>query len=208
MTRLTGSTAGRVIFGLLLVAAAALRFTALGFGLRHPPFVDEVYFVQSVSRMLAERTLDHGFYEYPGLFSTLLVPALAFLSPPRLGPSAYLLSRGVVAAFSVLSVALCARLAQRLWGGLAPALVAAALLAVSPVEVETAHMVRPDVVLATFVLFSSLLLLGVGDETKGDLQAGVSIGVATAVKFTGALLAPCYLLRRALSPKGDRKSVV
>ena len=204
MTRLTGSTAGRVVFGLLLVAAAALRFTALGFGLRHPPFVDEVYFVQSVSRMLAERTLDHGFYEYPGLFSTLLVPALAFVSPPRLGPSAYLLSRGVVAAFSVLSVALCARLAQRLWGGLAPALVAAALLAVSPVEVETAHMVRPDVVLATFVLFSSLLLLGVGDETKGDLQAGVSIGVATAVKFTGALLAPCYLLRRALSPKGLR----
>ena len=198
--KLAGSTAGRVALGLVLAAAAILRFTSLGFGLRHPPFVDEVYFVQSVSRMLSVGTLDHGFYEYPGLFSTLLVPALAFLSPPRLGPSAYLLSRGVVAAFSVLSVALCARLAQRLWGGLAPALLAAALLAVSPVEVETAHMVRPDIVLGTFVLLSSLFLLRVGEGRKGDLQAGVSIGIATAVKFTGALLAPCYLLRRALSP--------
>ena len=196
----TGTTAGRLAFGLVLAAAGVLRFTSLGFGLRHPPFVDEVYFVQSVSRMLALGTLDHGFYEYPGLFSTLLVPFLAFLQPPRLGPSAYLLSRGVVAAFSVLSVALCARLAHKLWGGVAPALLAAALLAVSPVEVETAHMVRPDVVLATFVLLSCLLLLRVGEGWKGDLQAGLSIGVATAVKFTGALLVPCYLLRRALTP--------
>ena len=183
-----------------LVLGAVLRFTGLGFGLRHQPHWDERVFVTSVARMLAAGDLDHRFYEYPGLFPYLLAPCLAVLTPLRReGPEAYLLARGVVAVFGVLSVALAGRLGRRLagpWGGATAAL----LVAVSPVEVTTAHMIRPDVMLESFVLLALLAFGRLGPALGGDLRAGAALGAATAVKFSGALLAPAYAVARLLAP--------
>src|SRR5437870_4890384 len=110
-------TRARVLLVLILVLGAALRFTGLGWGLRHLPDLDERWFVEDVARMLSARDLDHRFYEYPGLFFYLLAPVLAFLHPPDFGPSAYLAARAVVALFGVASVGLTyvlgARLADR-----------------------------------------------------------------------------------------------
>jgi hypothetical protein len=48
--------------------------------------------------------LDHRFYEYPGLFFYFLAPVLALLPREALSsPQAYLVARGVVAAFGVAS---------------------------------------------------------------------------------------------------------
>lgn len=78
-------------------------------------------------------------------------------------------------------------------------LVAALLLAVSPVDVATAHRVRPDVVLGAFVLLA-LLAFDALERPSGDAVAGLSLGLAAVVKFTRALLVASHLLRRWLTP--------
>jgi hypothetical protein len=193
------SAPARVVLVSILVLAAALRFVGLDWGLRHRPDLDERWFVENVGRMLAARDLDHRFYEYPGLFFYLLAPVLAFLHPPHFGSGAYLAARAVVGAFGVVSVGLTYLLGTRL-AGRAAGLTAALLVAVSPVEVFTAHMVRPDVALEAFVLLAFLSFLRLGPDARGDLLAGIAVGMATAVKFTGVLLAPSYLGQRLVAP--------
>lgn len=186
------------LFAILLLAAC-LRFAGLGWGLRHGPDGDEQPFVDNAARMFAQRTLAHGFHEYPGLIFVLLAPAVALAGAPPAGPSAYLAARAVVAAFGVLSVALAFALARR-EGGRGAALLAAALLAVSPLEVFNAHEVKPDVVLGAFVLLAFFAFRRVAGERRFDLLSGVGIGAATAVKFSGALIAPAYVAYRLLAP--------
>jgi hypothetical protein len=179
----------------ILVLAAVLRFAGLGWGLRHEPDWDERVFVQSAAWMVAARDLDHRFYEYPGLVVYLLAPAVAPHHPPEVGPEAYLAARRVVAGFGVAAVLLTFLLGRRL-GGTALGLSAALLLAVSPLDVQTAHMVRPDVVLAAFFLIGLLVFDTIAERDPRNIASGLAIGAATAVKFTGVLLAPSYLLRR------------
>jgi len=190
----------RLALGTVLVLAAALRFTGLSWGLRHTPHVDERYFVENVALMLWEGDFDYRFYEYPGLFFYLLYPVLAVVDPGvPAGATAYLAARGLVAAFSVLSVGLVYLLGARLAGS-TTGLVAAAFLAVSPVEVQTAHGVRPDVVLEAFVLVALLAFATVHESWRQDLFSGLALGGATAVKFSGVLLVPSYLAYRLLAP--------
>ena len=182
----------------ILLLAAVLRFTGLHWGLRHTPHWDERVFVENAERMANQGDLDQRFYEYPGLFFLMLAPVLA-LAGPHPAAGAYLIARGVVAAFGVASVFLVSRLGERMMGPRA-GLAAALLLAVSPVAVWTAHMVRPDVVLQAFVLLAFLALRGIGERPARDARAGAAIGAAVAVKFTGLLLAPSYVVQRLLTP--------
>jgi hypothetical protein len=183
----------------VLALGAVLRFGGLAWGLRHEPHIDERYFVDNVGWMLAHRDLDHRFDEYPGLFFYVLVPVLAWFHPPSFGPDAYLAARAVVAALGVASIGLVYVLGVRL-AGPATGLAAALVLAVSPVEVQTAHMVRPDVALEAFVLLALLGITRVGTRSRDDLRAGAWMGAAAAVKFTGGLLVPSYLARRLTAP--------
>jgi hypothetical protein len=197
----TGPRTVRLTLAVALILAAGLRFTGLSWGLQHPPHTDERVFVENVLAMLSARDFDHRFYEYPGLFFYVLRVVLDLLPGGTSdGPRPYLLARGVVAGFGVAAVALlylwCARLFSR-----RAALLSAALLAVSPVAVETAHMVRPDVVLQAFVLLALLAFVRVesGAGLSADARAGVALGLAGAVKFSAVFLVPVYLARRLLS---------
>jgi 4-amino-4-deoxy-L-arabinose transferase-like glycosyltransferase len=184
----------------ILALAAVLRFAGQPFGLRHTPHWDERAFIEPVGKMRANGDLDHRFYEYPGLFVYLLHAWLAPLPlevPP--GPSWYLGGRRLVGVFGVLSVALVFFLGRKL-AGTAAGLTAALFTAVSPVEVRTAHMIRPDVALETFVLLAFLAFERIGTRWRDDLVAGVALGAAAAVKWTGVFLAPSYLVYRFLRP--------
>jgi hypothetical protein len=179
--------------------AALLRFQALGWGLRHQPDWDERVFVENVALMVRQGDLDHRYYEYPGLVFYLLAPAVA--ASGGSGPPAYLAARAVVAAFGVLAVALVFVVGRRLTGD-AAALAAALLVAVSPIAVDVAHMVRPDVVLEVFVLLALLAMLRLDGTLRRDAVAGVALGAAVAVKFSGGLLVPSLVLARCLLPEG------
>ena len=183
----------------ILALATGLRVYGLSWGLRHIPHEDERHFVDNTRRMLAQGDFDHLFYEYPGLSFYIFRTALAFLPPSAPRSMSYLAARGVVAAFGVLSVVLVYLLGRRM-ASPGVGLVAALFTAVSPVEVQTAHMVRPDVLLETFSLAGFLTFLGVGPKLKYDLGSGAALGAATAIKFSGILLLPSYLVRRLLAP--------
>ena len=186
----------------ILAVAAALRFLGLGFGLRHPPHSDERVFVESVQAMMAKGDFDHRYYEYPGLVFYLLLPVLAVVpGGDEPGAAAYLAARALVAAFGVVACGLLYLWARAL-AGERPALVAALLLAVSPVAVETAHTLRPDVVLHAFVILALITFLDsrLASSLRGDVSAGVALGLAGAVKFSAALLIPAYFVARALAP--------
>jgi hypothetical protein len=197
--------AGAALALLAIVALASfLRMSALGWGLRHEPDWDERVFVQSAAWMVASGDLDHRFYEYPALFIYLLAPVIAPHGPPDVGPDAYLAARRLVAAFGVISVILVFALGARL-GGRTVGLVAALLLAVSPLDVQTAHEVRPDVVLGTFFLGALLVFDLAALRPFGDWICGLAVGAATAVKFSGALVAPSCLVAIGSAPEARRE---
>jgi hypothetical protein len=187
----------------ILVAAcalgAALRFIGIDHGLRHLPHSDEQVFVENVVSMVAAGDWDHRFYTYPGLFFYFLRLGIVWLGPTRWhGSDAYLLARMMVAAVGTVNIAVAFFVGRRLvgrWAGLA----AAVLLAVSPVSVETAHWVRPDVLLQGLGLVAALALTRIGASLRNDLGVGAAIGVAAAMKFTGLLFAPSYIVARWLA---------
>jgi hypothetical protein len=183
----------------LVALAAALRFPGLTWGLRHPPVHDERVFVENAWAMLAQGSLDHRFYEYPGLFFFLLLPGLAlvFREGAAPGAEAYVAARATVAGLGVLGVWLTYRWVLRLAGPVGAA-AAALVLAVSPLAVRTAHMVRPDVALAVF----ALLALEAVTRGASDRVTGAALGAAMAVKFTGVALWPTYLARRLANGRG------
>lgn len=179
---------------------ASLRFAGLAYEVRHPQHLDERVFVNNVIEMLAARDLDHRYYEYPGLYYYLLALPVAMSQPERIDdPRAVLAARGLVATFGVASIALIYLLGSRL-GHPGVGLAAALFLAVSPNEVAGPHAARPDVVLQTVTIAAYFGLLGLGPERRGDIRAALGIGAATAVKFTGFLLFPSYVVTRLRAP--------
>ncbi|HEY3119890.1 MAG TPA: glycosyltransferase family 39 protein [Vicinamibacteria bacterium] len=193
--------AARLLALLIIVGLAAyLRFSGLAWGHRHPMHTDEQLFVDNVVAMLDAGDLDHRFYRYPGLFMYLLAAGIAPLGPEGWHTNdAYIAARGVVATFGVLHVAVLCFVVSRLVGERA-GLVAALMAAVSPVDVVTSHQVRPDVVMQVICLLAILALRRVGPDTRGDVLTGLAIGLASAVKYTGLLLVPSYVLARLFAP--------
>jgi len=195
-----GRRARTVALAAILLLAAALRFSGLSWGLRHPPHSDEQDFVTRVVAMVKAGDLDHRWYQYPGLFLYLLGAAVAPLGPSRWdGPDAYLAARSVVAAFGVFNVGLIYVAGSRRVGP-SGALAAALLLAVSPLDIQTSHQVRADIVLQTAGILALIVWPRIGQDSRGDLRAGLVVGFATAVKFTGLLLVPSYVAARLLAP--------
>jgi hypothetical protein len=188
-----------VLLALVLLLATGLRFTGLDWGLRHEPHEDERLFVDAVEQMLVNRDLDHRFYQYPGLMFYLLAPVLALFDPPPFGPRAFLAARALIAACGVLAVFLAWRLGRRL-GGESAGLFAALLLAVSPADVHTAHMLRPDVPLQVLGLLALLAMGRIGERLRDDARAGFWLGAAFALKFSAVFLGPAYLVVRGLKP--------
>jgi hypothetical protein len=183
----------------VLLIAGFLRLKGIAWGLRHVPMEAERDFVESVWKMVGAHDLDQRFYEYPGLFFLLLYPGVAAVKAIGLSEAAaYAASRIIVACFGVFSVALTFALGSRMLGRRA-ALWAALLLAVSPLEVATAHRVRPDVALETFGLLAFLAYRSLGPRLAGDLKSAALMGLATAVKPTGVFLFPSYLAARRLA---------
>jgi 4-amino-4-deoxy-L-arabinose transferase-like glycosyltransferase len=196
MSEGAGRAAERLALAAVLLAAAALRFAGLTHHLARAglEYDERTIFVEPVLRMWRAGSVDPTVYTgYAGFFNYVIAVPVALgrrLGAETGGAAA---ARGTVAAFGVLSVLLAYALARpRLGRG---ALLAAALLAVSPLEVRSAHYVTPDVVVGT-ALLGTLLVLARGRDGRAEVMAGVLLGAATAVKYTGLLLAPAIATDR------------
>jgi len=187
----------------LLLAAAALRFAGITHHLARagPEYDERTIFVEPVLRMWRTGSLDPTVYTgYAGFFNYLVaIPVtLGLRMAGETGAAAA--ARGMVAAFGVLSVGLAYAVARH-HAGAGAGLLAAALLAVSPLEVRSAHYVTPDVVVGT-ALLAALLVLARCRPGRAEAIAGALLGAATAVKYTGLLLAPAIAADRLARGRG------
>lgn len=174
----------------LLMLAALLRFTGLAHDLRYvgPNYDERQNHLDPVDRMLAIGSPDPTVLQgYAGFFNWLIWAPVAVGERLDARIGAGLAARGVVAGFSTLSVLFAYIAAEALAGDLA-GLFAAALLAVSPLEVRSSHYVTPDVLVGTGLLGLLALLARRGRGLASG--PGAILGLTTAVKYTGALLAP------------------
>ena len=207
MTEDHAPNARRLALGFVLLGAAALRLAGLGHHLARagPEYDERTIFVEPVLRMWRTGSLDPTVYTgYAGFFNYLIAVPVAL--GMRLGAEtgAAAAARAVVAAFGVASVGL-AYVLGRTRLGVAGGLLAAALLAVSPLEVRSAHYVTPDVVVGTAMLAALVALArghARGRDPRAERVAGVLLGAATAVKYTGLLLAPAIATDRWASGRG------
>jgi hypothetical protein len=193
------SSAERLALAGIVVLALALRLVGLSAGLRHPPHNDERVFVENAHRMAAERSLDHGFYEYPGLAFFLLAPVEGAFGETPPGPRAYYAARALIAVTGALASLLLFRLGSGI-AGPGAGLIAALFGAVSPVAVETAHQFRPDVLLQAATVLALLAFRRLDDTVWPDLLAGAALGLAGALKFSAVFLLPSYFAVRLLTP--------
>ncbi len=197
-----------VLVGVVLLAALMLRWPIASHDVEHYPGPDEGEVVENVLEMIRAGDLDHRHRGYPGLhFYLQLLPAHAHLSGtgltipelPRAG--FYLAARRttlVAGAFTALVVFWIGTQYLSPWS----ALLAAALVAFSPLAFRESAVVNPDLVMSLFVSMSLLLSLRLLEHRsqRAFLLAGASVGLAAAIKYTGALALTPYLAAWVLGP--------
>lgn len=186
----------RIVWLSIIVAmAAALRFWSLGYGVPYAVGVDEPEIMVRVLAIMRTGDYNPHFFHYPGLIFYLHLPvAIArFVVGAAAGEwrtlaaietgDLYVWSRGLSAAFGVLTVVVVYRIGLR-WGQ-RQALIASALMAVMPLHVRESHFVLADVPATFFVAVTWLLSLRAEEQGqyKPFVLAGAAAGLATAVKY-------------------------
>lgn len=192
----------------ILLLAAGLRALSIAFGLPSLNDQDELTFQMGAVRLLSTPTLNPHWFGHPGtttIYGLALVDIAtyvfgdlvgwwsnakgfteAFFSDPTL---VILPGRAMILAFGLWTIAITYRIGQRVFSPLV-GLVAAVVLAVSPLHVAYSQVIRSDMMATAFMLLSVLLALR---AARGDgamvnfLKAGAWVGVAVATKWPFAL---------------------
>ena len=194
----------RFALAAVLIAAAVLRFWAIGSGIPYAVQVDEPEIVERALNMMRSGSLHPHFFDYPSLYIyvQLVVACVRFLAgaisgewaslADATGGAFYLWGRAITAALGVVTVLLVYQIGAR-WGA-RHALLAAGLMAVLPLHVRYSHFVLTDTPLTLFITLTLLLSLVAHERgtARGFAWAGAAAGLATATKYNGgvALLMP------------------
>ena len=187
------------MFAAIVAVAAILRFWSLGAGIPYSLGVDEPEIMNRAVGMMKSGDFNPRFYDYPALYIyvQLAVACVRFLLGAMSGEwyaladahpeSFYLWGRAVTALLGTATVALVYFIGVR-WGT-RYALVAALLMAVTPLHVRESHYVLTDVPATFFVTLAFLLSLRAHEQPRAMkfLWAGVAAGLAAATKYTGAV---------------------
>jgi 4-amino-4-deoxy-L-arabinose transferase-like glycosyltransferase len=208
----------RLALAIVLIAAAVLRFWALGRGIPYAVQVDEPEIVERAVSMMRSGSLHPHFFDYPGLYLyvQLGVAVVRFIAgalagewtslAQATGGSFYLWGRAVTAAFGVATVMLVYQVGMR-WGA-RHALLAAGLMAVLPLHVRYSHYVLTDTPLTFFVTLTLLLSLAAHERGTlgGFVWAGFASGLAAATKYNGgvALMMPLLACWMTVPLRGGR----
>ena len=202
-------------FGLaaVLIAAAILRFWALGSGIPYAVQVDEPEIVERAVNMMRAGSLHPHFFDYPALYIylQLVVACARFMTgaisgewaslADAAGGSFYLWARAVTASLGVLTVMLVYQIGAR-WGA-RHALLAAGLMAVLPLHVRYSHYALTDTPLTLFVTLT--LLLSLSAHERGTMRAfawaGAAAGLAAATKYNGGVSVVMPLIACWMTPE-------
>lgn len=211
----------RLALAVVLIAAAVLRFWAIGRGIPYAVQIDEPEIVERAINMMRSGSLHPHFFDYPGLYIylQLAVATLRFIVGALAGEwsalgeatggSFYLWARMVTAALGVGTVLLVYHAGMR-WGA-RHALLAAGLLAVLPLHVRYSHYVLTDVPLTFFVTLTFVLSLAAHERgTLGAfVWAGAAAGLSAATKYNGgvALMMPLLACWMALPLRPRRLKI-
>jgi hypothetical protein len=192
---------------LLLVVALWLRLSSIGFGLPALNDPDELMFELGAIRMLRGHTLNPGWFGHPAT-TTMYVLAVVnvlvglggwicgrFASLEAFGTAVYadpswiiLPGRLAMTAFGLGTILLTYRLAKRLWGE-EVALVAAAVLTLSPVHISYSQIIRSDMMACFFMLLAMLAALNIAERGRwrDHVLAAFWLGCAITTKWPFAL---------------------
>jgi len=191
---------------LILCLAVTLRLDGLGFGLPALLDPDEPIFLLTALKLLRDHTLNPGWFGHPGtttIYALAVVEAATYGAWHALGrfatqadfaravyhdPSIVVLpARIFILACGLVTIALTARIAGRLFGPRV-ALLAALLLAVDPVHIRYSQIIRTDMHSTIFVLLEILAAIAI--VRKGRLRdyllAALWVGFACATKWPAA----------------------
>jgi len=209
----------RMALAIVLIAAAVLRFWALGRGIPYAVQIDEPEIVERAFNMMRGGSLNpQGFFDYPGLaiYVQLIVSVARFLAGAIAGKWSslavvsggdfYLWGRAVTATFGVATVLLVYQIGMR-WGA-RHALLGAGLLAVLPLHVRYSHYVLADTLQTFFVTLTFLLSLVAHERNtvRAFAAAGAAAGLAAATKYSGGIavmmpLIACWMTAPARSSR-------
>lgn len=200
-----------IALGAILVTALALRLWGISFGLPYLYHFDEHFYVNTALKTgtgvlhyppntppgLSNLLLFHfGAYYVLGRLAGVFANASEFEAAFRSDPTVfYMLGRVTSAILSTASVflafLLASKIANRLTG-----LLASALLAVAFIDVRNAHYLIPDIALS-FLIFLTVTLACLGVQSRNLAYvygAALTAGVAVSMKWTGlAVIIPVGL---------------
>ncbi|MCG2840500.1 glycosyltransferase family 39 protein [Sandaracinobacter sp. RS1-74] len=196
------------LLALIMCAGALLRLNGIGFGLPALNDPDEPLFMTTALDMLRNKSLNPHWFGHPGtvtLYSLVLVSlgvAALGLATGRFADTdafvaAVYADPGILFLPARIFILLCGlgcifllwRIGRRI-GGARLGLVAATLLAASPLHVGYSQLIRTDVQASLFMLLSSSAALSIVEHgRRGDyLRAGLWAGLACATKWPAALV--------------------
>jgi len=198
----------------VVLAATALRWPIASHDVDHYVGPDEGEVVENVLEMIRTGDFNQRHRGYPGLhFYLQMLPARARLAATGLSISEHPRSEFYLAARRMTLVAgalvsVVVFLAGRRFLSSSSAVLASTLVALSPLVFRESAVVNPDLMLSLFVslsLLSSLRLVEHRDKWSFVL-AGATIGLASAIKYTGALTVAPFLVATVVGGAGWRDS--
>jgi len=188
-----------IALGLVVVLSLIVRLPGLGADLGHTPLdIDESRLASSVKHFFDTGQLEHLTVEhYPGAvfwlfaFASFLHYLRDLTSGVELAPSQLSIGTFVLAArmanvfVAAATVAITGLIGRRVWGAGA-GLLAAVLVAIVPLSVETTTLVRNDPGMALAVAAASYAALVFHENKRRAwlVSAAVLAGVATAIKYS------------------------
>ncbi len=201
--------------GILLLIGGALRFAGIGYGLPYTYRVDEPTMVSIALKIFQSGDLHPHWFGYPSLMFYLNAVIYAiyfwigrlfgvFVTPTDLAfpeiitagvgraplPSLFLLSRGLTALLGTACIGLTYLIGRRIDERASVALIAAAIVAVSPAAVQSSQSVTPDTFALFFILLSFLGTFWIASDprSRNYIFAGAAAGLAISSKYNAALI--------------------
>lgn len=183
------------LLALIFIFGLWLRISAVQFGLPQLYHPDESRKIKIAQHIIQTGNLDPNYFRHPSfmVYSTALLGKIKSLgtgSVPDVSELA-VLGRSVSAVFGAASIIILYLIGSILFGPSA-GLLAAMLLAVSPLHVVCSRYIKEDVCMTFFSLSSLycvLLYCYTAPKARYLLLGGLLAGFASSVKYTGVLSA-------------------